>query len=203
VRPGYTYVYAFKNHVAVRSNEVTCAASPTVSVAVSLRPTVVTSPTARGCPGDADCDGIPDDVECPGGAPSFSNCPDTDGDGIPDYLDTDSDNDGIPDSVECPYAANGGRCPDTDGDGTPDYLDTDSDNDGIPDRTDCNRLVAGPCGAGAVGAVPTGPGESLLLALLISALAALFYAGYTHSGIFQRKEAEELSRDQGPLDFKG
>jgi len=25
---------------------------------------------------------------------------DTDGDGIPDYLDTDSDNDGIPDGVE-------------------------------------------------------------------------------------------------------
>ena len=35
---------------------------------------------------------------------------DTDGDGIPDYLDDDDDNDGIPD-----------------------HLDNDDDNDGIPD----------------------------------------------------------------------
>ncbi len=30
----------------------------------------------------------------------FQSCPDTDGDGIPDYLDTDSDNDGCPDAIE-------------------------------------------------------------------------------------------------------
>jgi CSLREA domain-containing protein len=65
---------------------------------------------------DADQDTIPDVVE--GGS-------DTDGDGMPDYIDTDSDNDGIPDAVE--------GSGDTDGDGMPDYLDADSDGDGIPD----------------------------------------------------------------------
>lgn len=51
---------------------------------------------------------------------------DADGDGIPDYLDTDSDNDGIPDATE-------GRG-DPDKDGLPNFIDLDSDNDGIPDR---------------------------------------------------------------------
>jgi len=43
--------------------------------------------------GDEDGDGISNVVE---GAPHL----DTDGDGIPDYLDLDSDNDGLPDSLE-------------------------------------------------------------------------------------------------------
>lgn len=71
---------------------------------------------------DADGDGILDETEGSG---------DTDGDGMPDFMDDDSDNDGIPDSVE------GGDVPDmptdTDGDGMPDYVDTDSDNDGLDD----------------------------------------------------------------------
>lgn len=50
---------------------------------------------------------------------------DADGDGIPDYLDSDSDNDGIPDASE-------GRR-DSDKDGLPNFIDKDSDNDGIPD----------------------------------------------------------------------
>ncbi|WP_299012127.1 T9SS type A sorting domain-containing protein [uncultured Polaribacter sp.] len=87
---------------------------------------------------------------------------DTDGDGIPDYLDLDSDNDGIPDNVEAQTTAgyiepsgigtgitdannngvddnyeNGtviGISPeDTDNDNEPDFLDTDTDNDGILD----------------------------------------------------------------------
>lgn len=53
---------------------------------------------------------------------------DADGDGIPDYLDTDSDNDGIPDASE-------GRR-DSDKDGLPNFIDKDSDNDGIPDITE-------------------------------------------------------------------
>ncbi|TGD58083.1 T9SS type B sorting domain-containing protein [Flavobacterium humi] len=77
---------------------------------------------------------------------------DTDGDGIPNQLDTDSDNDAIPDSTEAQVNAAAvfantdtnldgldnayepGITPiDTDTDGVPDYLDTDSDNDGIYD----------------------------------------------------------------------
>ena len=50
---------------------------------------------------------------------------DTDGDGLPNYLDTDIDGDGIPDAVE--------GTADTDGDSLPNYLDTDSDADGALD----------------------------------------------------------------------
>jgi uncharacterized RDD family membrane protein YckC len=59
---------------------------------------------------DDDEDGIPNHIECPSMAfmndvmgmthSSTSQCRDTDGDGIPDYKDTDSDNDGIPDKIE-------------------------------------------------------------------------------------------------------
>ncbi|MDX1748068.1 MAG: LamG-like jellyroll fold domain-containing protein, partial [Halobacteriales archaeon] len=52
--------------------------------------------------------GIPDSVEGSG---------DTDGDGTPDFQDTDADGDGIPDSVE--------GSGDTDGDGIPDFQDPD------------------------------------------------------------------------------
>ena len=68
-------------------------------------------------------------------------CPDTDGDGIPDYLDEDDDNDGIP-SVDEDANGNGNlEDDDSDGDGIPDYLDPlDSDNDTIPDIIeDVNR----------------------------------------------------------------
>ena len=59
---------------------------------------------------------------------------DTDGDGVPDYRDSDSDNDGLSDSSEGgPSAQNCGPPRDTDGDGIPDYRDPDSDNDDLPD----------------------------------------------------------------------
>ena len=68
---------------------------------------------------DTDGDGIPDSIE---------SSTDSDGDGTPDFMDDDSDGDGIPDSVE--------GSGDSDGDGTPDYLDMDSDGDGIPDSVE-------------------------------------------------------------------
>ncbi|MCK0131113.1 hypothetical protein MWU59_06300 [Flavobacteriaceae bacterium F08102] len=49
---------------------------------------------------------------------------DSDGDSIPDYIDSDDDNDGIPTKNEFDE--------DSDGDGIDDYLDDDDDNDGIP-----------------------------------------------------------------------
>ena len=58
---------------------------------------------------------------------------DTDGDGIPDYLDDDSDGDGIPDSVEAGDALVNTRPVDSDFDGTPDFRDRDSDDNGVLD----------------------------------------------------------------------
>lgn len=63
--------------------------------------------------GDSDSDGIPNSEEDPG--------VDTDSDGTPDYLDTDSDNDGISDAIE--------GTGDYDSDGTPNFRDTDQ----VPD----------------------------------------------------------------------
>ena len=109
---------------------------------------------------DADNDGIVDSFEDLN--PDLDNDPstdptDTDGDGIPDYLDIDSDDDGIPDNIEAqddftyiaPSGAdtndnglddayeNGGNIGlipiDTDGDALPDYVDDDSDDDNVPD----------------------------------------------------------------------
>jgi len=104
---------------------------------------------------DADGDTITDMDE------GVDSAVDTDGDGTPDWEDTDSDGDTIPDSVEAgdtdistpPVDTDGDTIPDfrdldsdadtitdeeegstdTDGDGIPDFRDTDSDGDGIPD----------------------------------------------------------------------
>lgn len=98
---------------------------------------------------DSDDDGIPDNIEAqvtigyipPSGLDTNNNglddayegggnlglIPvDTDGDGIPDYVDDDSDNDGVPDNIE-------GN--DFDQDGIPDatWMDSDKDNDGLND----------------------------------------------------------------------
>jgi outer membrane protein OmpA-like peptidoglycan-associated protein len=81
---------------------------------------------------DSDGDGILDDVECP----VSGECPDTDGDGVPDYLDDDDDGDGIPTIDEDLDGDGDPTNDDSDGDGKPDYLDDDDDGDGIPTQTE-------------------------------------------------------------------
>jgi len=113
---------------------------------------------------DADGDGVIDgftDLDGDGLDDATATTPlpvdDTDGDGLPDYLDLDSDNDGLTDASEAGGVDADGDgiidgftdadgdglddatattpivISDIDGDGTPDHLDTDSDGDGIPD----------------------------------------------------------------------
>ncbi|WP_218029039.1 Ig-like domain-containing protein [Segetibacter aerophilus] len=65
---------------------------------------------------------------------------DADGDGTPDYLDSDSDNDGIPDVVE-----SGGA--DADGDGVIDSY-TDTDGDGLSQNVDASSTGAAGSGNG-------------------------------------------------------
>lgn len=67
----------------------------------------------------------------PTGTNNTVQIPDSDHDGIPDYLDPDDDNDTIP-SVQEDINNNGNpQDDDTDGDGLPNYIDPDDDNDGI------------------------------------------------------------------------
>ncbi len=94
-------------------------------------PEVIPEPTD-----DSDGDGLQNRYENwdPNGDGMPSDAQDTDGDGIPDYLDADDDGDLVP-------TANEGADPndnaepedaqDTDDDGMPDYLDMDDDGDGI------------------------------------------------------------------------
>lgn len=56
---------------------------------------------------------------------------DTDGDGIPDYMDEDDDGDNIPTRNEGVNSSDLASSLDTDNDGVPNYLDNDDDNDGI------------------------------------------------------------------------
>ena len=56
---------------------------------------------------------------------------DTDGDGLPDYIDADDDGDNVLTSSEGYDAKTPENSLDTDGDGIPDYLDKDDDGDGI------------------------------------------------------------------------
>lgn len=78
---------------------------------------------------DLDGDGLPnyDDTDSDGDEilDMDEGADDLDNDGLPNYLDTESDGDGIPDTEE--------GTGDADSDGVPNYLDTDSDGDGIPD----------------------------------------------------------------------
>ncbi|WP_127136516.1 PA14 domain-containing protein [Flagellimonas oceanensis] len=105
---------------------------------------------------DSDGDGIPDNIEAqtslgytaPSGVDSNNNglddayeggglSPiDTDGDGTPDFMDTDSDNDGTPDTTEATLTLSGS---DSDGDGLDNNMDTSSDY-GDPGGTIDNPL---------------------------------------------------------------
>jgi hypothetical protein len=89
--------------------------------------------------GDFDSDGISNRLEgCGTGR-------DSDGDGVPDWQDSDSDGDKVLDRVERGGKDASGRCKDpikagadgwpcdSDGDKLPDYLDRDSDDDGLSD----------------------------------------------------------------------
>jgi hypothetical protein len=68
---------------------------------------------------------------------------DTDGDGIPNYLDDDDDGDNVRTITENPeYSESEGlaNAQDTDGDTIPDYLDDDDDGDMVLTRDEENNI---------------------------------------------------------------
>lgn len=82
-----------------------------------------------------DNDGIPADeegaVRNEDGTLNFEASRDTDGDGLPDYMDFDDDGDNVPTSAEIVVNSGTITFTDSDGDGIPNYLDNDDDNDGV------------------------------------------------------------------------
>ena len=89
---------------------------------------------------DDDNDGLPFLTENPNELP-FEDAPDSDGDGLPDYLDDDDDNDNVPTRQELGEYLQTDNIEDllnTDkdfsvgADDIPDYLDPDDDGDGVP-----------------------------------------------------------------------
>lgn len=87
-----------------------------------------------------DNDGIPAELEDRNGNGDL-NDDDTDGDGLPDYLDADDDGDNVLTKDENPDPNEDGNLTDaldTDADGIPNYLDDDDDNDGIITRNEEN-----------------------------------------------------------------
>lgn len=72
--------------------------------------------------------GLTDQVETFPDSGQVATPIDSDGDGLPNFLDPDDDNDRLPTSREL----DNGAPRDTDKDGTPDHLDTDDDGDGRP-----------------------------------------------------------------------
>lgn len=128
---------------------------------------------------DADEDGVIDgfvDANTNGQSDALESAPlalpDTDGDGLPDFLDLDADGDGLTDALEAGETdADGDGLPDgaadADGDGvldrsgsplllgaprstvpggTPDYRNTDADGDGIDDLTEGHSPAVTPAG---------------------------------------------------------
>ncbi|NJB38203.1 Ig-like domain-containing protein, partial [Croceivirga sp. JEA036] len=102
---------------------------------------------------DSDGNGLADIYEtAPGSGVSVNEPVNTDGQGAPDFRDTDSDNDGLSDYIEA-YDTNGDNTPDT----AP--ANTDADNDGLDDAFD-NSIsapngIADPFGAFNAGQKPT------------------------------------------------
>ncbi len=84
---------------------------------------------------DSDGDGVPDLLDsCP--AVANADQIDTDGDGAGDACDDDDDGDGVPDASDnCPLLASPDQT-DLDGDGAGDACDDDDDNEGVPDGVD-------------------------------------------------------------------
>lgn len=85
-----------------------------------------------------DDDGIPAEFEdINGNGDLFDD--DTDGDGLPNFLDVDDDGDNVlteNESVNFTEADGLTNALDTDGNGVPNYLDNDDDGDGVPTRNE-------------------------------------------------------------------
>lgn len=137
---------------------ITPTPTDTPSGTPTPEPTITPSSTPSSTPEpDLDHDTIPDSQECPGQAIG-PRCPDTDGDGKPNYDDTDDDNDGtltideVNRTNDGPLDSDGDSLPDylepnnvdTDEDGLFNYLDNNDDDDSIPTINEVGSAITAP-----------------------------------------------------------
>lgn len=136
-----TFNYRTYNNASLPSSGLFCADIPSSEVNITKdyessdsEATIITVLT------EDDNDGIPAVLEDRNGNGDLKD-DDTDGDGIPDYLDVDDDGDNVLTKDENPDPNGDGDlsdAQDTDNDGTPDYLDPDDDGDEILTRDEEN-----------------------------------------------------------------
>jgi hypothetical protein len=65
----------------------------------------------------------------------------------------------------------------------------------VPSPTPIGVIPPPPTPTPPVTQVPTGPGESALLALIVAAIATLLYVGYASGETFRRREAQALANE--------
>lgn len=136
VSPNTVQLFATQADASTQSNPIsgpvyTSLSNPQVIYAVFNGQIKSVILNAVDCTQDFDLDTVPTDLEDANNDGNLNN-DDTDGDGIPNYLDNDDDGDFILTSVEYVFIRSTTTASlDTDNDGTPNYLDNDDDGDGV------------------------------------------------------------------------
>lgn len=139
VEPNVTFTYRTYNREDI-PDDAFCSTIPPANLNIELDESDdSTTATITRVFVEDDNDGIPAELENPdpNGDGDFEDAQDTDGDGIPDFIDEDDDGDNVLTRNENPDPDNNGDlsdAQDTDDDGTPDYLDDDDDDDTILTR---------------------------------------------------------------------
>jgi hypothetical protein len=159
--PGHIYYYRV---VSVGSNAVESVPSNVASaVAQNQGAGISNGGTPFGTTHDSDGDGVPDPLDT-----------NNDNDTLDDLQDTDDDNDGVSDAAEADDrdgdgdGTNDNDDGDDDGDGVSDAQDPDDDGDNVPDENDPS--------SGEYEDVPTGPGAHVVFDTLFH------HAVNTHRG---------------------
>lgn len=139
-KTGTTFNYITYNNSSI-SGDIFCNDIPPSNITIINDYTSSATAKITTILTEDDDDGIPAALEDINGDGDLTN-DDTDGDGLPNYLDFDDDGDNVPTKTEKPDPNGDGNlsdAQDTDGDNIPDYLDNDDDGDGVLTRDEENN----------------------------------------------------------------
>lgn len=125
--------FNYRTYSNTISNTIFCSAIPPSNLGVTNDYSSSVDAIIEVILTEDDNDGIPAEFEDINNDGNLEN-DDTDGDGLPNYMDADDDGDNVLTSVEMANFTTDFELTmalDTDGDLIPNYLDTDDDNDGV------------------------------------------------------------------------